>query len=411
MRIRPEIDLFKKKEVKKRSRKLLWETHPDLSKQWDYNKNGDLTPKEITRWNKKEVYWICEQCGKPVLKKTYLITISKKNEIFCNQCKSLSTTHPEISKQWDYDKNGDLTPKKVIAGSNKKVWWKCSKNEKHRWKVSVRHRTRGSNCPYCVGQRVDKSNCLLTTHPAISKEWDYDKNGDLTPEKVTKGTHKKVWWKCPKCGESYDQVVKNKIFGHRCPYCSFPIKKVNKSKSLSTTHPAISKEWDYIKNGDLTPERVTMGSNRKVWWRCLECKGFYKQEISKRTLENNGCPYCKKKNEHECYKILQNYFSKWKIRRQKKIWNKYKNYNHKRYCDFWIEKNNIKIMLEYDGEFHFIEHWAERSRSLEQVQLIHDLDEQWCKENGVILYRIKYNEDKEKSIRKFYKKIQFLLVK
>ena len=36
----------------------------------------------------------------------------------------LSVTHPEIANAWHQDKNGDVTPDKVVAGSNKKFWWK-----------------------------------------------------------------------------------------------------------------------------------------------------------------------------------------------------------------------------------------------------------------------------------------------
>lgn len=37
---------------------------------------------------------------------------------------------------------------------------------------------------------------LLTTHPEISKEWHPTLNGDLTPNDVSYGMKKKVWWKC-----------------------------------------------------------------------------------------------------------------------------------------------------------------------------------------------------------------------
>ena len=36
---------------------------------------------------------------------------------------SLAVTHPELTVQWDYEKNGNLTPENVTAGSSKKVWW------------------------------------------------------------------------------------------------------------------------------------------------------------------------------------------------------------------------------------------------------------------------------------------------
>ena len=37
---------------------------------------------------------------------------------------SLAEARPDLAKEWNYEKNGDLKPKDVSCGSNKKVWWK-----------------------------------------------------------------------------------------------------------------------------------------------------------------------------------------------------------------------------------------------------------------------------------------------
>lgn len=39
---------------------------------------------------------------------------------------SLASKFPEIVKEWCYEKNGDLTPDVVLAGSHKEVFWKCA---------------------------------------------------------------------------------------------------------------------------------------------------------------------------------------------------------------------------------------------------------------------------------------------
>ena len=54
---------------------------------------------------------------------------------------------PELVKEWDYDKNGNLKPDNVTAHSGKKVWWKCKHG--HTWETSVSNRSRGTNCPKC----------------------------------------------------------------------------------------------------------------------------------------------------------------------------------------------------------------------------------------------------------------------
>ena len=34
----------------------------------------------------------------------------------------LRTTHPEIAREWNKERNGDLKPTNVITSSNKRVW-------------------------------------------------------------------------------------------------------------------------------------------------------------------------------------------------------------------------------------------------------------------------------------------------
>lgn len=53
----------------------------------------------------------------------------------------------EIIKEWDYEKNGDMLPDSISLRSNKKVWWRCSRN--HSWEAAINSRNRGSGCPYC----------------------------------------------------------------------------------------------------------------------------------------------------------------------------------------------------------------------------------------------------------------------
>jgi Probable Zinc-ribbon domain len=106
----------------------------------------------------------------------------------------LLVTHPELATEWHPVANGGLTPKQVMAGSHKIIWWKCSKNDDHIWKASVESRTkRGTGCPYCSNKKVSKSNCLATTNPELANEWHPTKNAPLTPYDVTAGSHEKVW--------------------------------------------------------------------------------------------------------------------------------------------------------------------------------------------------------------------------
>lgn len=69
---------------------------------------------------------------------------------------------------------------------------------------------------------------------------------------------------------------------------------------LSITHPNLAKEWDYKKNKGLTnkfnqdlstPDKVSAGSNAKVWWVCSKGHEWH-TTISNRVYRDDHCPYC-----------------------------------------------------------------------------------------------------------------------
>ena len=105
---------------------------------------------------------------------------------------------PELLVEWDLERNAPLTPKDVTFGSHKKVWW-CCKNG-HSWQTAVYTRSGGAGCPYCSGRlpHIERSKVLSQYAPALVKEWDSEKNAPLTPSQVTVGSHRVVWWRCPK---------------------------------------------------------------------------------------------------------------------------------------------------------------------------------------------------------------------
>ena len=62
------------------------------------------------------------------------------------------------------------------------------------------------------------SNSLAAVHPELIVEWS-DRNLPLTPDSVTFGSNKKVWWKGA-CGHEWETSVKARSNGEKCPICS-----------------------------------------------------------------------------------------------------------------------------------------------------------------------------------------------
>ena len=135
-----------------------------------------------------------------------------------------------------------------------------------------------------------KDNSLVLRAPALSAEWDYEKNGQIKPEFVSWGSNQQYFWICSKCSYSFLASVKDRVRGRGCPFCAG--KKVQTGyNDLKTVFPDIAKEWDYESNKSLTPELVSPGMRKNVWWKCA--KGhLWQATINQRTSNKTGCPYC-----------------------------------------------------------------------------------------------------------------------
>ena len=133
-------------------------------------------------------------------------------------------------------------------------------------------------------------------------KWDYERNGDLMPEYVSRRSGKIVYWLCPK-GHSFKRSV-HIINQSCCPICH---RENVYSNRFELTHPELLKEWDYEKNDTMSPEEITCGSSKKVWWKCKEGHPSWRAPIYNR-IKGCGCPVCgKKKIQQKRYKCVAQY--------------------------------------------------------------------------------------------------------
>ena len=253
-------------------------THPDVAGKafgWD--------PSKYSYGSGKRFEWICPSGHKWT---TTIQTQARKNG--CPVCTNhkiidgindFATTHSEFLTEvygWD--------PRKVGAGSDKKVAWKC--NYGHIWEVSPESRfskRKVSGCPVCSNNKLlVGTNDLATTHPEIAVEahgWN--------PDEVIAGSNKKREWKCS-VGHiwkiSPEQRTGNKKSG--CPYCANK-KLLVGFNDLATRYPDIAAEAD---GWDATT--VITGHSKRSW----KCSKGHKwnAEILSRTSTGTGCPSCAK---------------------------------------------------------------------------------------------------------------------
>lgn len=282
----------------------------------------------------------CFKCGK------IKSNITKQNKL--KHKKSLEFYAKENNLEYllsEYsDKNG-IDISKVSYGSNNNFWWNCPDCKSEYDMQMIKRTTRNFNCPYCKGRRVNETNSLADFSQKISSEWNYKLN-ELTPKEIYKFSTKKYWWKCPKCKSDYMSSPYHRKNNINCPYCAG--QKVNDTNNLSVKNPSLASEWNYARNFNLTPEQVTSGSTKKVWWVC-KYGHEWETTISHRNVEGNGCPIClESKGEKKIRAYLENnkidFIPQKMFKGLKGLGGGNLSY------DFYLPKMNM--LIEYQGKQH-----------------------------------------------------------
>lgn len=267
---------------------------PDIGAQWHPEKNAPMTPDRYLPGSHKAAWW---QCGQG---HTWKASIKSRTEgRGCPVCagrvivigeNDLAACFPDLAEQWHPTKNGALKPTQVNPGSDRRIWWQCPRG--HEWLAPVSSRTAGKGCPVCGGRTVlPGENDLQSYDPMLARQWCRERNGTLTPEQVSPGSKKAVWWRCD-LGHEWKSVIASRTFNKSgCPYCSGR-KVLPGFNDLATVEPRVAAQWHPDRNAPLEPTMVTIGSTKKVWWKCQFGHEWKTVVYSRAGVQKCGCPVC-----------------------------------------------------------------------------------------------------------------------
>jgi hypothetical protein len=186
----------------------------------------------------------------------------------------LATHSPSIAEEAD-----GWEPTNVARGSSKQMSWRCSRG--HTWRASVVSRTGGGQgCPFCAGVRVWKGfNDLQTTHPELARQLV-----TTDPTTISKGTSRKLQWRCDEHGHVYTATVSHRREGKGCPFCSGN-QILEGFNDFATTHPQLAREaMD-------DPKSFSKGTNRRIKWVCSS--GHQYAMYPSNRIKGDQCPVCK----------------------------------------------------------------------------------------------------------------------
>jgi len=271
-----------------------WNDFPNLLAELDQSKNKHLKfrdkivkPTQLKVGTDKKLDWRCSTCSH----EWKAIGSSRRKGSGCPVCanrtihadgrNSMANTHPELAKEYQ----GDAS--KIIAGTHKKLQWRCSICE-HEWTLGgVQRASKKSGCPACKGSlHSDGRNSMANTHPELAKEY----LGDAS--KIIAGSHKKLQWRCLTCSHEWMALGSSRSKGRGCPACANQAIHSDGRNSMANTHPELAKEY----LGDAS--KVMAGTNKILDWRCSICSHEWRSNGNNRAYKDNGCPFCSGKSLH-----------------------------------------------------------------------------------------------------------------
>jgi hypothetical protein len=156
-------------------------------------------------------------------------------------------------------------------------------------------------------QKLEAKSLAALYPERVAELWDYEKNGNLKPDDVFAGGAKQpVWLKCPIDGHSWRKKP-NEISAswgrngsNGCPVCAGKTKsRTDKPTLMEVYSDLVNQYWDLDKNTDLNldPFELTLGSNRKVWFKCPYDGHEWQAMIASTIIQqwskgNAGCRVC-----------------------------------------------------------------------------------------------------------------------
>jgi len=205
---------------------------------WDIKLNK-CTAKEVCYSSHKKYWFKCpNNIHESEQHSIHFVTIQNRfTELHCRKCNSIAQYlinnygKDALVKYWS-NKN-TKSPWVITMKSAKKIWIKCNNKEHPDYLITCYNFTMAKHrCPYCSNQKVYLLNSLGYVYPESLKYWS--NRNQKTPFEYTKGSTKKVWWKCPnKKHKDYKRRIANTvIYKYRCPECEYSKGEVKISNYL-----------------------------------------------------------------------------------------------------------------------------------------------------------------------------------
>ena len=264
--------------------------------------------------------------------------------------KTTFASHPK-SQFWSKRNNG--SPSDYALNCHKKCWFDCECG--HEFEMILKNiNLRSSWCPYCCNKRLCGKcdvcyNKSFASHP---KNKYFSSKNTTDPLFISLFTHKKYLFDC-ECGHEFETIISDITNNSSwCSYCSTPPKKLcsnnDCSKCFNKSFASHEKSQFWASKNTSHPRQIFKKTAAKYWFDCDKCNNSFESTIS-HISKGTWCPKCRYKTEDKLFKILLTIYPS--ITAQVKFdWCK-----DKKHLPFDFVLDDLKIIVELDGENHFIQ--------------------------------------------------------
>lgn len=144
---------------------------------------------------------------------------------------------------------------------------------------------------------VQIEDSLESKYPELAKQWDYENNGDNTPQNIGYKSLYRAHW-VDKFNHKWEAVVYHRTVNKSgCPICAGQ-KICTGFNDLQSVNPELAKEYHSTLNSKPATE-ISATWHRKVYWQCIKCgygsNGEWQAAPGRRQSKGYeiACPKCR----------------------------------------------------------------------------------------------------------------------
>ena len=303
----------------------------DIDKYWDYEKNGDLDPWDVTRRSNKKIWIKCQnkdyhiyeiRCAALVISKGCPYCSGKRLHIKDSVGYFIQEKYGEDYLKLIWSDKNDKSPFDISINSNTAIWIKNKEKDGYKdRKITCHIYVKNNGCLNVPTSFYDW--CIEHDRKDIIDRWDYELN-KCSPKDVVASSDKKYAFKCDKHLEHksefksiYNLYYRVKNVKLECRQCNSVAQYILDNFSDKN----IGDIWDYEKNGDLDPWQVQKCGKSKIWIKCqnTDYHGSY-ETLPGVFTKGFGCPYCYNRKVHPLDSLGQYIINEYDEDFLDKIW-------------------------------------------------------------------------------------------